>query len=290
MPRNIAIIVSPFHVGIHLHRVGKGPEAILAKLEPALEERSIPYRKAIIKPVDDYDGEIGRSFAILRQIAAQTRTAVDNDEFPIILAGNCSSSVAVMAGLNNVLLDHNDVDVFWADAHADAHVPDDPGISYFDSMGTSMLTGLCWKGHLDAIEGHIPLPFSHVNFLGMRSYESEELNRIHDHDAGTLFCKTGGVYRHALKQYLLLRPQHRRAFVHVDLDVLDTSVGHANDYSCGGGLLANDFIDMLDVLAKRDPTSLTLASLDPDLTGGDKIVQLAVQGIFTFVESAGIIT
>jgi arginase len=158
MPRKIAIVVSPFHVGIHRHRVGKGPEAILAKLEPALEERSIPYRIAIINRVDDYDGEIGRSFAVLRQIAAQTRLAVDNDEFPIILAGNCSSSVAVMAGLNGGLLDHNDVDVFWADAHADAHVPDDPGISYFDSMGTSMMTGLCWKGQLDAIEGHIPFP------------------------------------------------------------------------------------------------------------------------------------
>jgi arginase len=167
MPRRIAIVVSPFHVGIYRHRVGKGPEAILAKLEPALEARSIPYRIAIIDRVDEFDGEIGRSFAVLRQIAAQTRIAVNDDEFPIILAGNCSSSVAVMAGLNHGLLDYNDVDVFWADAHADAHVPDDPGISYFDSMGTSMLTGLCWKGLLDAIEGHILVPFSKINFLGM---------------------------------------------------------------------------------------------------------------------------
>jgi arginase len=97
------------------------------------------------------------------------------------------------------------------------------------------------------------------------------------------------VYRCVLEEYLLQRPSHRRAFVHVDLDVLDTSVGHANDYSCQGGLLANEFIDMLDLLAKRSPTSLTLASLNPDLTGGDEIVEVAVQGILTFVESAGII-
>ena len=284
----IAIIVSPFHVGIYRHRVGKGPEAILAKLQPALDERRIPYRTATISQVSDHEGEIGRSFAVLRQIATETRIAVDKKEFPIILAGNCNCSVAVLAGVYAGCVGKDDIDVFWADAHADAHVPDDPGIGYFDSMGASMMTGLCWKGHLNAIEGYTPLPFSRLNFLGIRSYEAEELERLHEHNAGIVFCETGGKYKAVLEKYLLLKREKHRAFVHVDLDVLDTSVGYANDYACEDGLLANDFVDMLEVLAKRDPTSLTLASLDPDLEGGENIVRLSVQGICTFIDSAGI--
>lgn len=52
MLRTIAIIISPFHVGLHRHRVGKGPEAIFEKLQPALEEHSISYRVATIDQVD----------------------------------------------------------------------------------------------------------------------------------------------------------------------------------------------------------------------------------------------
>ncbi|CAD0084596.1 unnamed protein product [Aureobasidium vineae] len=176
-------------VGIHRHRVGEGPEAILAKLQPALAERSISHRVAIIDKVDDFEGEIGRSFAVLRQIAVQTKMAVTKNEFPIILAGNCSSSAAVLAGLNAAGLDQEDLDVFWPDAHADTHVPDDPGIGYFDSMGIAMLTGLCWKGHMNDIEGHNPFHFSRLHLLGIRSYEAEEMTRLHDHDASILFLR-----------------------------------------------------------------------------------------------------
>lgn len=207
-----------------------------------------------------------------------------------MFAGNCNSSAAVLAGLSAGGLDQHDIDIFWADAHADVYVPDDPSIGYFDSKGTLMLTGLCWTGHMNDIEGHYPFLFSRLNFLGIRSYESEELVRLHGNNASILFCESGDMYMVVLEQYLLPKPQNRRAFVHVDPDVLDTSVRRANDYACLDGLLANDFIDMLDLLTKRNPTPLTLASLDPDLERGGKIVQFTVQEICTFAESAGIIS
>lgn len=186
--------------------------------------------------------------------------AVTNNEFPIILAGNCNSSAAVLAGLNAAGLDQEDIDLFWADAHADAHIPDDPGIGYFDSMGTAILAGLCWKGHMENIEEHTPFSFSRLHFLGIRSYEPEESTRLYDHKAEILFCKRQGEFKTALEEHLEQKCQRGRAFVRVDLDVLDTSMGHANDYASEGGFLPNDFISMPDLLAKRDPVSLTLAS------------------------------
>lgn len=80
---------------------------------------------------------------------------------------------------------------------------------------------------------------------------------------------------------LLDRTSERFGLVHVDLDCLDTSIGLANEYAAPGGL---DLLDSLDViLAKRRPIALTVASFNPNLEGGDRIAELAVDVIVHFV-------
>lgn len=286
MTPKIVLIVSPFHVGLHRHRVGKGPERILAKLQPVLVSKGISHRVVTIDKVDDYEGEIGRSFEVLRRIAEETKTAVDQDEFPLILAGNCHSSAAVAAGLNAAGLDLDKVDVFWTDAHADAQIPDDNSNGYFDSMGSAMLAGMCWKYHMSTLNQHTPIPFSNITFIGIRDMEESEKERIVDNGAKCIFGGTDGFdYPAALSNRLdeQQSPDHR-SLVHFDLDSLDPTVGHANDYPVPGGLLEKDLIGILELLSKRNPTSLTIASFGPDLQNGGHIVDLAVKGAVRFIE------
>jgi hypothetical protein len=68
-----------------------------------------------------------------------------------------------------------------------------------------------------ATAGHI------ANLLSIRSYKLEGLIRLHDHNTSIPFCERGGVHGNLLRQYLL-RPQHCRAFIRAELDILDTSV------------------------------------------------------------------
>lgn len=96
MTPKIALIVSPFHVGLHRHRVGKGPERILAKLQPVLVSKGISHRVVTIDKVDDYEGEIGRSFEVLRRIAEETKK-------PLTKTNSPSSSLAT-ATLRPLLL------------------------------------------------------------------------------------------------------------------------------------------------------------------------------------------
>ena len=286
MVQKIALIISPFHVGIHQHRVGKGPERILASLTPQLDELHIPYRTETLGTVDDFEGEIGRSFELLRRIAQETTNAVKAGEFPIILAGNCHSTAGVVAGLNAAGLPLHSLDVFWADAHPDAQTPDDNTSGYLDSMGAAMIAGLCWKHHMSTLVKHEPHSLDNITYIGVRDLKDSERSRIIDAGAHCIFGGRDGIdYAALLRKRLVSQSPDKRSVVHVDLDCLDPQVGHANVYSVAGGLLAHDLLGVLDALAARRPTSLTVASFDPDLENGARIVGLAVEGIIRFLRA-----
>jgi len=286
MVHKLALIISPFHAGIHQHRVGKGPERILASLTPQLDAHHIPYRIETLGKVDDFEGEIGRSFQLLRRIAQETTKAVTAGEFPIILAGNCHATAGVIAGLNAAGLPLHDLDVFWTDAHADAQIPDDNTNGYFDSMGSSMIAGLCWKYHMSTLVKHEPHSLHNITYIGIRDLEDSERSRIIDAGAHCIFGGKEGIdYAGLLRKRLESQGTNKKSVVHVDLDSLDPQVGHANDYPVPGGLLAKDLLGVLDTLATCRPTSLTVASFDPDLENGAQIVDLAVEGIVRFVRT-----
>ena len=60
---SVTVIFSPYHVGIHDHAVGTGPGRIREKGLPSkLQELGIAVHEVEIGRVDDFDGDIGRSF------------------------------------------------------------------------------------------------------------------------------------------------------------------------------------------------------------------------------------
>ncbi len=70
---DLTLIVCPYHVEILRHRVGKGLERILSSLLPKLEQdHSVTVTVKTIEPVDEYEGEIGRSFELIRRISTET--------------------------------------------------------------------------------------------------------------------------------------------------------------------------------------------------------------------------
>lgn len=93
----ITIILSPYHVGIRDHRVGNGPHRIRSLgITQALEELGAKVVLQEIGPVDEFEGEIGRSFELLRRISTAVSEAVTQNTFPLILSGNCMASGALL--------------------------------------------------------------------------------------------------------------------------------------------------------------------------------------------------
>ena len=283
--KSLDLITAPYHTGIHNHRVGAGPSRILAS---GLQDRlnSLGYTSTLkeIDPVDDFEGEIGRSFEVIRRIASCVSDAAKRGSFPIILAGNCNMEIAVAAGMNSSSITQ-DPELVWFDAHSDLDSPDEATSGYFDGMGVSMLMGESWKALMATVPGHQPIPLDRVLFCGVRDLSGGQRTKLEKSVARVVYGSTtervdfaGRLGEH------LDRTSGSSCLVHVDLDCLDTSVGLANEYAAPGGLNANDLLECFDVvLAKRRPIALTVASFNPNLEGGDRIADVAVDAIIHFM-------
>ena len=276
--KDIHVIVSPYHVGLQDHRVGAGPRRILAN---GLENRlkALGYSIAIeeIPPVDEFEGEIGRSFEVIRRIARAVDSAIKAKSFPIILSGNCNASVGVAAGLNRL----SDFEIVWLDAHADLDSPDDVLNGYFDVMGVSMLNGESWKSEMSTVPGHRPVPLEKITWCGVRDLSEVQGLKLRKAPTKAVWGSTKEKIKFAerLGDTLDQKPDVP-CLVHVDLDCLDESIGKVNEYASPGGLDEKDLLQCLEVLSRaRRPVSLTVASFNPKLEGGGTVADVAVNAI-----------
>jgi arginase len=287
MTNTITIITSPYHVGIRSHRVGAGPSRILSL--PLLSQlHSLGLRTQIneIPPVDDYEGEIGRSFELLRRTSLAVSAALEQDTFPLILAGNCMSSTGVACGLPAATKEQ--LAVIYFDAHDDFDTPDTKTSGYFDAMGVSMMRGESWKEMMRTVPGFRPMGLERWVYCGLRDQTELQRRRVQDAEVCVIRGRSAReeVHYAGELQAELEKGGYSPALVHVDMDVLDSGLGKANDYAAPGGLNEQDLLECLGMIPRKvTPTSLTVASFDPDAGGGDKIARIAVDGIVAFVRS-----
>lgn len=282
--KSIRIIVSPYHVGIREHRVGTGPIRILDhSLIPALQTLNVDISTTEIEPVDDFEGEIGRSFEILRRISKEVTKAREANSFPIVLAGNCNATVGISAGLGT-----ENLGCVWFDAHADYDTPETNMSGYFDAMGVSMLAGESWQAMLKSIPNYRPLNLERFVYCGVRDLTDPQREQVEQGKMTIVWGEKSGKVDYAadLSKELAGRDIDL-CMVHVDIDCLDAAVyGDLNGYAAPDGLLESDLISCLEMLpSKVTPASLTLASLAADREGGEAGAEIATKAIRAFVKS-----
>ena len=289
--QSLTVIFSPYHVGIRGHAVGAGPSRVRDQgLITALQEEvGISVHEREIGPVDDFEGDIGRSFEIFRRTAELVTAARNAKSFPVILSGNCSASVGVLAGLRgSTELGNTDVGCIWFDAHDDFNVPDTVLSGYFDSMPIAIMAGQCWKALAGTIPGFKPLDLKRFVHCGLRDVNEMEHARVIEAGYPVVW---GGAAKHVdfpeeLSKVLEKR-QTDASMVHVDLDCLDATVGQVNKFEptpCG--VSEDDLMQCLKMLpTKVHPVSLTIASFDPAYDHGNKISGIAIRAVVTFVRS-----
>ncbi|MCJ1413666.1 hypothetical protein MMC19_007788 [Ptychographa xylographoides] len=270
----IDIIVAPFHAGVRSSRVGKGPHRLLESgMVEALSRVGTDVRVVEIGSVDHAEGEIGRSFEVMRRVATEVAATVRAGRFPLVLAGNCNASVGTYAGVGDV-----GAGLVWFDAHPDFSTPDETTGGYFDGMAVAMLAGQCWYRLVESVPGFRPLSLSRLLYCGIRDFEPGQREKVEMYDVRTIYGSTEPAvdFAGALDAELVHLP--RRVVIHLDLDSLDTSVGQANEYAAPGGLSADDLVaSMVQVGAHAVPVALTIASFNPDLPGSDAIAAAGIR-------------
>lgn len=284
MSERLRLIAHPFHNGLAGVDMGAGPLRLLAedRISDELRELGWELESESVETPNASDPEIVRIVEADRRLAGHVRAAVADGAFPLVLAGNCNSCLGTVAGLGRR---GAPIGVVWFDAHADFDTPD-RSLGFFDGMGLAILTGNGWELLRGTIDGFGPVDERHVLLAGVRDLEQHQRAPL---EASALEVVPGRAaagpdYAAALD---LLRERVGSVYLHVDLDVLDTSEGRANRFAADGGLTVAELTTAIELACERlQVTAAAITAYDPSLDADGRIARAAAQVIATIGREA----
>lgn len=269
---SLALIAWPYHAGLADISMGLGATTLAAdqRLRHALGQEVDEVTIERVLPVEESLGEVARVFELDRRLARTVAAADGRDQFPLVLAGNCISCLGTTAGVR----DRGDLGVIWLDAHADFDTPEDNLSGFTDVMGLSILTGRCWRALRETIPGFRVIDESDVVLIGTRDLEPYQRDRMNGSRVRGL---AGEVVSEELRRVLdHLRGRVEEVYLHVDLDVLDISIGRANGYAAGGGPDLKTVLHAVEeTFARFTVRAAALTAYDPQVDDTGSIADAA---------------
>jgi arginase len=255
--RALQLIAWPYHAGLRDVSMGLGA-SVLARdeaLHEALAAAGCAVTGETIPPVDESLPEVARIFELDRRLARRVAGARERGAFPLVLGGNCCSCLGTVAGAGAE-------GAVWFDAHADFDTPEDNLSGFTDVMGLAILTGSGWRALRETIPGFAPIAEEDVVLAGVRDLEPYQRDRL---AASAVRTVPGAIDTAALGDALdRLRESVLRVYLHVDLDVLDPSVGRANPYAAPGGASLDTLLSAIDgVFDRFTVAAAALTAYDP---------------------------
>lgn len=253
---NVALITAPYDSGHHGRRFGAGPGAILdAGLAGRLERCGHRVAVEDIGEVGDpFAAEIATGFAVCRAVAARVRTAAARGAFPIVIAGNCLTTVGAVAG------EAADA-VMWFDQHGDFNTPETSAYGFLDGMALACVVGRCWRPMTASVDGFRPVPEDRTVLVDARDLDPDELVLL-GRSAITRVATDGAA---GAAQTLRDRGT-RSCHLHLDLDVHDPADLRVNQYAAPGGPTRAALREAVCRVAVLLPLAgMTVSAYDPAL-------------------------
>jgi arginase len=145
-----------------------------------------------------------RMAALYEQVARQVAGAPAPS---LVLSGDCTTSLGVLAGLQRA---GRDPGVVWFDAHADFHTEDTTSSGYLGGMPLALAAGIGTLTLPDALALR-PVPVSRVVLVDARDTDPPEHRLLDD----------AGVLRRPVPDLSAVDLPEGDLYLHVDLDVCD---------------------------------------------------------------------
>lgn len=169
---------------------------------------------------------------------------------PLLLTmGRCAASIATLPPVATCF---PDAAIVWFDAHGDCNVPTGQCASDMNYLGGMVITGAA--GEWNTGFGH-GVDLANVILVGARDLDPPEQERI---DAGQIALVPVGP---DLGQRLARAIGERRAYIHLDCDVLDAGL-LATEYQSPNGLSYADLREAFEALADHDVLGLEIAEYE----------------------------
>lgn len=217
---------------------------------------------------------VGPATESLQQLAGRLEPLFTRGDFALVLGGNCTIALAVMAALRRV--DNGTPGLLYVDRHCDLNTPETTADGTLDWMG--LAHALALPGCVDALTdafGPRPLLEPHqVAWLGVEPlvttpWEREQVERLglSVTTSEALTADPAGAAITALSQL----PAGALA-LHIDVDVLDfIDSPLAENTDCRNtGPTLDQVVEALTLAAReRRPRALSIGELNPTRCAGD---------------------
>jgi arginase len=250
-------ILVPYNLGSLRVGTGAGPEALVAN--GALDGLAISTVTTIDIRTPAFN-EIQRCFEIDAAVAVAARTS--SAGLPVVLSGNCNACLGSLAALARPAT------VIWFDAHGDVNTPDTSVTGFFDGMSLATALGWCWNGMTAAIPHFSAVDEADVMLAGGRDLDPAEQERLDR--SGVLHYAPPALHDGddpAFTAALASRRKAPRAYVHLDLDVLDPSELWANRFKAPGGVSVSWLEAALRAVADHhEVAAVGVSAYDPACT------------------------
>jgi arginase len=281
--RELRLIASPYHDGLEGVDRGRGPTRLLdiAHASGKIAALRRPVSVEIVGPVDPAVPEAARVFEVGRRLADRVRGALAGDAFPLVLAGDCNSSLGTVGACGV-----DGLGIVWFDAHADFDTPDDSLSGSLDGMGLAMLTGRGWQALLGTIPGLAPVDERRVVLAAVRDLDRAQRVAL---QRSRISLLEGNSFSEGDLRATLDDLRHRagRLYLHIDLDSLDPSEGTANQYSAPGGLTTRQLLAAIaDVFDRFRVVAASLTSYNPASDADGRMARAAMLVLAYLAERA----
>ena len=257
------LIYVPYDSGKAAERYGRGP---LVAREAGLAVRLSLHHdvtETIVVHSGNFATEGSSAFELARRISAVVSESNSASAFPIVIAGNCTSSLGTFSGMSG-----DRRGVVWLDSHLDYDTADTSTSGYLDGMPTAMLTGETYKAAVAAVPGFRPVNKYDIVFIGARDIDRSEAERLKLNPIPVVAIDNWRKHpESALEPIAALGRAVSAAYLHFDMDVLEPSPVRVNDYhTVTGGPRHGEVETLLHHISER--TSIRAAGItawDPSL-------------------------
>jgi arginase len=183
------------------------------------------------------------------------------------LSGNCNSALGTCAGS-----DPADLGVIWLDAHDDFATPATTQSGFLDGMGLATLAGHGWERLVASIPGFRPIAETRILHVGGR--EIAQITQSHAMVIPAADMRPAGVQQALRAALQTLQTQVQRVYLHLDVDVLDPTIGAANGFAVPDGLSVEQVLEMIALVrAHVRIAACGVVSYDPSYDPQDAILQ-----------------
>jgi arginase len=260
------------------HPAAAGPQALVdAGLGERLSASGHVVRTAKVERPGPLTDTASASLAVNRELARVVRDAAAAGELPLVLAGSCSASLGVLAGLGA-----GRRGAVWVDAHADFNTPESSASGFFPGMSLAIATGHCYRRYAREVGAEHALAEEDVVLVGVRDLSPAEERERLARSAVRVVAWLGGLPQEDVGAALDdLAERVKDVYLHVDLDGLDPAAAPGvADEPVPGGLSPEQLEATIQSAGERSRVSAaTLATFTPERDEDGRTLALALAAV-----------